>query len=107
LRLEPARGELPAQQAHALGALPKQCKIVLLHMLMKDESVRQWFLDHAENLRSGEIAEHLLFDHPLSFDPPLWMKPPDLHLFLDSGMLKALKNAEIVVCGVLALSGVP
>jgi hypothetical protein len=87
------------------GELPKQCRLVLLKTLMKDESVRHWFLDRAQNLRSDEIAEHLFFGHPLSFERPLWLKSPDLYLLLDSGMLKALKEAEILVCGVLALSG--
>jgi hypothetical protein len=87
------------------GALPKQCRLVILKMLMKDESVRHWFLDHAKNLRSDEIGKHLVLGRPLSFDPPLWLKSSDLYLFLDSGMLKALKDPEIVVCGVLALSG--
>jgi len=85
--------------------LPKQCRLVLLKTLMNDESVRHWFLDRAENLRSVEIAQHLLFGHPLSFDPPLWLKSPDLYLFLDYEMLKALNDGKIVVCGVLALSG--
>lgn len=86
--------------------LPTQCRLVLLKMLMKDERVRQWFLDHAENLRPEEIGEYLFFGHPLSFDLPVWLKSPDLHLFLDSEMVRAMKDAKVIVCDVLALSGV-
>jgi hypothetical protein len=87
------------------GELAKQCRLVILKALMKDESVRHWFLYRADNLRPDEIAKHLFIGSPLSFDPPLWLTRSDLYLFSDSGILKALTNAEIVVGGVLALSG--
>jgi hypothetical protein len=71
--------------------LPTQCQIVLLKTLIKGDLLK-WFLDRIENLRFGA---GVLFDPALPFTPPPW--------FLTDEMLRAHKDAEITVRGVLAL----
>lgn len=87
--------------------LPRQCRVVVLKMLMKDEQMWHGFLDQAENLKLDDATwEHLLFDSPLPLDlPPLLKSADDLLLVSKSGGFKALKDAHVVVHGVLAPPG--
>jgi hypothetical protein len=82
--------------------LPTQCRLVVLKML-KDEQMRHGFVELAENLKLDEFVEHLLFGSPLSFDPPPWLKSPDVFSLCHD--LRTLNDEQIVVHvhGVLAL----
>jgi hypothetical protein len=51
--------------------LPRECRLVVFKMLM-DEHLPHGFVELADSLKLDEIAEHLLFGSPLSFEPPLW-----------------------------------